>query len=187
MIGALPSDLEIGGELYPIRSDYRVALLIFQAMEDPELTEQEKALALLSCLYEDWESIPQECLEEACNKAVWFLDGGDMAKSEIHVKTLDWEQDESMIFAAVNKSAGKEIRELPFLHWWSFLGFFSESGETLLSTIMHIRYKRGRGKPLDKQERQFYIEHKDMIDIKKKLSKAEKEENDFVNSLFEGS
>ena len=38
----LPYSIELNGELYDIRTDFRVILDILQAMSDPELTEQEK-------------------------------------------------------------------------------------------------------------------------------------------------
>ena len=76
MIGKLPTTLNVNGIDRAIRSDFRVALLIFQAYNDPELSEQEKTLVMLDCLYEDLESIPPADIEEACKQAVWFLDGG---------------------------------------------------------------------------------------------------------------
>lgn len=42
MIGLLPTSLEIDGEQYEINSDFRIALLIFEAYADKELTYGEK-------------------------------------------------------------------------------------------------------------------------------------------------
>ena len=38
----LPHSIELNGEPYDIRTDFRAILDILQAMSDPELTEQEK-------------------------------------------------------------------------------------------------------------------------------------------------
>ena len=51
MIGRLPKELNVNGIDRAIRSDFRVALLIFQAFNDPELSDQEKAWVMLDCLY----------------------------------------------------------------------------------------------------------------------------------------
>ena len=51
MIGTLPRALEVDGVNYAIRSDYRVALLIFEAYNDPELNESARHSACLECLY----------------------------------------------------------------------------------------------------------------------------------------
>lgn len=68
MIGQLPAALEVCGRLYPIRSDYRAALIIFQAYSDPELSNKEKAMACIECLYK--EPIPAEHLTEALKAAI---------------------------------------------------------------------------------------------------------------------
>ncbi len=53
MIGELPTALEIDGKEYEIRTDFRVALSIFQAYNDPNLTPIDKAFACLDCLYKE--------------------------------------------------------------------------------------------------------------------------------------
>ena len=184
MIGELPETLTVGGKAYPIRSDFRAALIIFQALDDPELDGREKAAVMAESLYERPEEIPAELFPEALERASWFLDGGDMPKTELHARTLDWEQDEGMIFAAVNKTAGFEVRSVKYMHWWTFLGYFSESGDTLLSTVMHLRQKLARGKKLDKWEQEFIAGHRSLVMIKRKKTEEEKAEEDFVNSLF---
>ena len=97
---------------------------------------------------------------------------------------MDWEQDEQIIFSAVNKVAGYETRAIEYLHWWTFLGFFNEIGEGLFSTVVSIRKKRNRGKKLDKTEDEFYKRNRDMINLKKRLSKKEQEELNEVNRLL---
>lgn len=156
MIGALPTSLQAGGVMHPIRSDYRVVLRIFEAFSDPDLTEEEKAMVCLLCLYEAPEAISAEHLEEAIRQAFWFCDGGDMPKTEPEkIRTMDWKHDESILFPAVSKAAGFEVRSCAYLHWWVFLGYFGEVGEGLFSTVMHIRQKRARSKPLEKWEAEF--------------------------------
>lgn len=78
MIGLLPTSLEIDGEQYEINSDFRIALLIFEAYADKELTYGEKAAVCLNCLYK---VVPKN-VEEALTRALWFLDGGDVPKSK---------------------------------------------------------------------------------------------------------
>ena len=50
MIGYLPTTLEVAGKEYSICSDYRVALVIFEAFDDPELNEYDKMAVMLDCL-----------------------------------------------------------------------------------------------------------------------------------------
>lgn len=181
MIGLLPKSLEVGGTEYKIRSDFRVALLIFEAFNDKELNEYEKIQVCIECLYE---IIPSD-IENAYKKAVWFLEGGNVPKLKpVNRKIFDWKQDESIIFSAVNKSAGFETRSEEYLHWWTFLGYFLEIGDGLFSQVVNIRTKRAKGKKLEKWEREFYNEHRELIDIKKQYSTEEQAEIDRLKAIL---
>lgn len=187
MIGRLPKSLKINEKEYSVRSDYRTALVIFQAYADPELSDTEKTLVMLQCLYENPEEIPRTDLEEAVRQAAWFLDGGQDMETDRTVKAkkvMDWEQDEQMIFAAVNKVAGYEVREKEYLHWWTFLGYFNEIGEGLFSLVVSIRDKKNKGKPLEKYEKEFYQKNKGLIDLKTRYTKEELEEQEYWNRLL---
>lgn len=190
MIGDLPTSLDIAGKKYAIRSDFRVVLTIIQAMNDPDLSDQEKCYVCLKCLYVDLGSLPGENMQEAAEKAYWFIGGGDTPKSEHDVKTFDWEQDESIIFPAINKTAGYETRAVKYLHWWSFLGFFGEIGEGLFSQVTYIRRKMARGKKLDKWEKEFVRNHKELITLRTRLSEEEQrkqnEDEEFLRQLTGG-
>ena len=181
MIGSLPTTLTVDGVEYKINSDYKVALLIFQAYNDPELNDHEKAVVCIKCLYDE---IPEN-EAEALEKALWFLDGGDMPKSKpLPYKLMDWEQDEQLVFSSVNKVAGYETRKAEDLHWWTFLGFFNEISEGLWNQVMNIRSKKAKGKKLEKYEQEFYNQHKEMINLKVKYSAQEQAEMDELNKLL---
>ena len=184
MIGYLPKSLTVDGIEYPIQSDFRVVLLIFEAYEDLDITDSEKAEICLKCLYGE-ENLPKN-IQEAYEQAIWFLDGGDIPKSKQQNKKLtDWKQDESILFPAINKVAGTEVRSLDYLHWWTFLGFFSEIGEGLYSQVVNIRSKKSKGKHLEKYEREFYNDHKELVDIKPHYTAEEQAEIDRLKALLD--
>ena len=58
MIGQLPKSLSVNGIDYQIRTDYRVALTIFQAYNDLGLSPQEQALTCIKCLFGD--NLPED-------------------------------------------------------------------------------------------------------------------------------
>ena len=158
MIGVLPKSLTVGGREYEIRTDFRVILRIYEAFDDSELNENDKAEVCVRCLYPAYNEIPSEDFQEAVDKAYWFVGGGDIPHSKPEeIKMLDWKQDESILVPAVSKAAGvPDIRECAHIHWWTFLGLFGEIGEGLFSTVMNIRQKRAKGKPLETWEKEFY-------------------------------
>ncbi len=188
MIGYLPKQLNVNGVDRAIWSDFRTALLIFQACVDPEMDEQEQAMAVIECLYQDPDSIPPEDYQEANDKACWFLEGGgsqdENSNHQQAKKVMDWEQDEKIIFSAVNKIAGHETRAVDYMHWWTFLGYFNEIGESLFTTVISIRSKRNKGKKLDKTEHEFYKENRSLIDLKVRLSTEEQAEKEYFEKLL---
>ena len=185
MIGVLPKALVVNGISYPIYSDYRVALLIFDMCDDDDISDKYKTYGCLQLLLEDYTQIPQKDLQEAAEKAKWFLDGGDMSKSKEYPKPIiSWEQDESIMFPALNKVAGKEIREVEYMHWWTFLGLFNDIGEGLFSQVINIRAKQAKGKKLEKWEREYWNSNRAICALRTKLSEEEQAEKDRIDALL---
>jgi len=165
----LPQALTVCGAEYEIRSDFRQALDIYAALNDPELTDAERGEAVLGILYPSFYEgeMPPEHLEDAVRQALWFLGGGEGEQKSGGPKLLDWEQDFPHIITSINRVAGCEVRALPYLHWWTFLGYFNEMGECLFSQIVSIRKKLKSGKKLDKQDREWYRKNRDLVDFKR--------------------
>ena len=193
MIGGLPGTLTVGGKEYPIRTDYRNVLQVFEAFQDPELTQEEKWIVSIYLLFEDF-SCTDDVLQaaqdgfdlgEAMKQISWFISAGQPEKQVLEQPTYNWTQDEQMIFSAVNKVAGKETRELEYLHWWTFLGYFNEVGEGTFSFIVGIRHKLNKGKKLEKHEKEFLSHNKELVLMKKPLTKEEQEQEDAYNALLD--
>lgn len=193
MIGSLPEALTVGGEEYPIRTDYRNVLQVFEAFQDPKLTQEEKWIVAIYLLFENF-SCDDDVLEaaqdgfdlgEAMKQISWFISAGQPEKQVLEQPTYNWTQDEQMIFSAVNKVAGKETRELEYLHWWTFLGYFNEVGEGTFSFIVGIRNKLNKGKKLEKHEKEFLYHNKELVLMKKPKTKKEKEQEDAYKSLLD--
>lgn len=115
-----------------------------------------------------------------------FINCGKAEPGRPGPKLLDWEQDAAMIVADVNKAAGQEIRALPFLHWWTFMAYFHAIGEGQLSTVVAIRDKLRRGKKLESWEKDFYRENKNRVDLKKRYSRDELEEQERLKQMLDG-
>lgn len=170
---ALPATLEVGGEERPIRTDYRVALDVFLAISDPELDEYNRAMETLEMLYID--DIEPEHWQEALEKAMWYLRGGEEERGQNSPQLVSWEQDFNYIASPISKIIGEDIRGMETLHWWTFLSAYMAIGDCLFAQIVRIRDMLKRGKKLDKSDREFYRHNRDLIDIKKPVTDAEKE------------
>lgn len=177
----LPTSAEIGGVSYQIHADFRDILDIFRYLNDPDRPEYLRWRIAVSLFYDG--DIPQEHLQEAMNYLADFISCGDMDGKPGH-KLLDWDQDAQIIVADVNKVAAMEIRSLPFLHWWTFVAYFNAIGEGQLSTVVSIRDKLRRGKPLEKWENDYYRWNKERIDLKQKYSAEEIAEQERLKKML---
>lgn len=178
----LPTKVNISGEYFKIRYDFRVIMDIFEAINDPDMDNQERVIAVLTMFYPDYENLPD--YEEAVKKLFWFINGGEEAADRRkRPKLVDWQQDYRLIIAPVNRVLGQESRSIPYdaktntggLHWWTFLAAYQEIGDCLFAQVVRIRNKKQRGKKLDKAEQEFYSKNRDIIDIKTRYSKVEEE------------
>ena len=184
MIGRLPTSLTVAGKEYSIRTDFRDVLNIIAAYGDPELEDEEKVYVCLYILYEDFASMPSSAYESAYKEAVKFIDCGMATDGKSSARTMDWEQDEPILFPAINKVAGREVRTMEYLHWWTFMGYFMEINEGIFSHVLSIRHKKAKGKKLEKWERDFWQANKDICVLRQKLSEEERAAKDRLNALL---
>lgn len=172
----LPESLEVCGVEYEIRTDYRAALDVFAALDDPELDSQDRALALLVIMYPGFEDMPPEHWQAATDAALVFLNGGSKdAPQRKRPRLVSWQQDFQYIVAPINKIVGADVRGMEHMHWWTFLSAYYEIGECTFSQIVRIRELRSRGKPLDKTDREWYLRNRHMVDFETKYTETENE------------
>lgn len=179
----LPFSARFGGKSYAIHGDYRDILEIFSYFEDPNLPEFLRWQIALALFYD--EPIPQEHQTEAMQWLASFITGG-RSETSGGKRLLDWEKDAPLIVADVNRVAGQEIRALPFVHWWTFLAWFHAIGEGQLSGVVSIRDKLQQGKPLEEQEKIFYREHRQAVELPKRYTREEKAQIARLERLLSG-
>lgn len=187
MIYDLPKSVNVGGAAYEIRTDYRAILDILNAIDDPELNDRDKARVMLEIFYfsPDCSAIPSEHIQEAIDKCAWFIDCGEESHKD-HIKTpkvMDWEQDYPYIVAPINRVTGHDIRGIPYnpetneggMHWWTFISAYYEIGDCTFAQIVRIRKMIAMGKKLDKSDKEWYRQNRNLVDFKVKYTEAEKD------------
>lgn len=185
MIADLPRSLEFGGRKWAIRTDFRDVLTILAALDDPNLTEQEKAFVVLHNLYRDFGKIRKEDAQAAFDAAIRFIDR-DMPPGTPGPRTMDWTQDAPLIFPAVNAVAGCEVRAKKYLHWWTFCGYFMEIRDSTAATVFALRQKKAKGKKLEKWEKEYWRENAGICKLRARLTDEEQAERDAIEKLLGG-
>ncbi len=176
----LPTRCTIGGAQYDLHCDFRDVLEIFRYLNDGALPEQLRWRIALALFYEP--QVPPIHWAEALSYMTEFLSYGSGAQQKQPL--LDWERDAPLIVADVNRVAGREIRATPFLHWWTFLGYFYALPPGQLSTVLAIRQKLRRGKKLLDWEQEYYRENRDLVDLPVPLTAREQEEKQKLSAML---
>ncbi len=183
---SLPSSVEVNGKTYTVATDYRDILEIIGYLTDENTAGWERLYIALGLFYDDFHGLPESDYKEAYDQMSLFISCGEEDDGRPAVKLIDWEQDENLIVADINKVAGYEVRAVSYLHWWTFIGYFRGIGEGQLSTVVGIRSKLRRGKKLDKWERDYYNEHKKTVALRPKYTAEEKAEIERLKELLDG-
>lgn len=188
----LPMQYMINDTVYHIRNkgDYRMVLDCFSALNDLELREDLRIATALIIFYEEIGDLDdlmnlEGDIEELSSNMFDFFNAGrtDSPGTEMPYKIIDWEDDEMLIVSAINNVAHTEIRLEPYIHWWTFLGYYNAIGECPLSHVIGIRYKIAAGKKLEKDEQEFKNRNPQLF-MSREQREAEKEADEWLSKIW---
>ena len=176
MMWDLPISVEIDGAEYKItnKCDYRMVLDVICALNDNNLTDEQKIKVALYIFYEDI----SECnnIEQAIREMYKIIAyGEEQDENENKPHLMDWQHDFPILVAPINRVLGYEIRSVNYLHWFTFLSAYFEIGECTFQNVISVRSKKIKGKPLEDWEREFYRENKKMVNLPQNLTEEEQE------------
>ena len=113
-----PEYAEIKGKKYKIDTDYRTALRCFEVVNDPNITDFERAKAIVYLLFD---FIPEKDFDLFLEKAKTFLECGDSKNNQKNgKKDMDFEKDRSYIVASFMSDYHINITQEK-LHFWYFI------------------------------------------------------------------
>lgn len=187
----IPVSVQVGDTQYNIRNkgDFRMVLDCFAALDDEQLTAQERILACVIIFYEDMHSIEDtnkfSDYQTAVAEMFKFFNCGqeESPGASTNYKLIDWQTDSQLISSAINNVAGKEIRAEKYVHWWTFMGYYLAVGESALSTVVNIRNKIVKGTKLEKYEQEFRKNNPQLFRWKSKTVE-QREQDDLARSLW---
>lgn len=165
---ALPVSVNSQDTIFHIRNngDFRMVLDCFSALQDEEMSEDNRVLASLIIFYNELNSLTdisenEVHLEKLIKEMFHFINTGQESApgADGGVSLVDWERDASIISAAINNVAKQEIRAVEYMHWWTFLGYYLSIGQSVFATVVSIREKIIKKKKLEKWEQEFRREN----------------------------
>lgn len=185
----IPTTITLSGKEYPIRNkgDFRTITDVLLVISDEEYDTTENIIAAAYIFYEDFEGIPEDDKQQAYKEMIKFLSLGEEEEDngKKQPKLMDWEQDEKLLIPAINKVAGKEIRFEPYVHWWTFMGYYNSiDGESSFAYIVSLRNKLKKNKKLTKEEKEFIRDNPQHFIWKKDRIRDKKLEDELRASFY---
>ena len=169
----LPETVHFADTDWRVHTDFRDVLEILRWLDgsaDPALTDSERWYVALALFYRDFSLMPPVQYREACEAMATFVQAGRPDGGPCAPRLMDWQQDAALIAAGTARAAGQDLRALPHLHWWSFLGWFDSIADGPFATVVALRDKLRRGKKLEPWEREFYRAHRAEVDLHRPAS-----------------
>ena len=146
----LPISITVNEISYNIRNkgDYRVIMDCFIALNDYDMEKDFRIITSLLIFYEDLNSfediddLDSDTLKELIQKMFLFFNCGEKSIGAVkNYRLIDWENDSQILASSINKVANTEIRSLPYMHWWTFMGYYLQIGEGVLSRLYPLEKK----------------------------------------------
>ena len=196
----LPDTVDIGGNAWPINTDFYVGVQFELLMQDRTLTDEERLGRALLLFY----PTPPADLSAALDGMLWFYSCGRYERKNTDTeksspaqkkkrdrKVYDFDQDADLIFAAFWAVYGIDLNSVEGLHWWKFRALFSAlPADCEFCKVMGYRSMDTKG--LSKKQKQHYEKMKQMyalkneVDVGAVLSLGERNQQmkDYVNRRF---
>jgi len=181
--------VEINGESWDIRTDFRTGVAFELTMLDPELSEEEKLVRALALYYPQ---LPDD-IPGAISAAMDFYCCGhsdsqekDGGAGKASGPLYDFEYDDRLIVAAFRQQYGIDLTA-DSLHWWTFRALL----RGLTEETLFMRVVGWRGEEIDPKsplkERERLAKLKAQHALPKRRSKAEQQkQNEIMQILMSG-
>lgn len=142
---------------YPINSDFRIGIQMFQIMNDSELSEMERFYKACELLFDVDGADQFPDMQTMQDGIQWFLSGwytdNSVNDEKKDRKDMDYDIDQWRIFSAFLTQFGINLNETD-MHFWVFMGLLSTLDECAFTRVVDIRTKKidPKMKPSDKAE-----------------------------------
>lgn len=175
-----PSKIEANGHIYNINTDYRIALACLRAIDDEEITDLERYLAIETLLLGT--GVDNDDREILQDKIAMYLRCGKEENTPIEEIDFDYLQDEVEVRTSIRQAYnGMDLNKIEHLHWWEYNELIS--GLLPDSLINRIRDTRNLDEKdfKDPKDKQRVKKAKEMVAIKKKKKNKKLTEEEMQN------
>lgn len=181
-----PTKMEANGHIYNINTDYKTALACLRAIDDEEITDLERYLAIETLLLGT--GVDNDDRYILKDKIANYLRCGKEQNTPSEEIDFDYLQDEIEVKTSIRQAYNIDLNKIEYLHWWEYNELIS--GLLPDSLINRIRDTRNLDEKdyKDSKQKERIRKAKEMVAIKKKhkqrkfTEKEQKNMDDFYNS-----
>lgn len=185
LIDALPTAVKVSGALHPIRTDFRIYIMLEQLLQDDEIPQDERVIDALALCYEEPDKLPD--IAESANALLWFYRCGkpedrrltkraekqrEEQRTTPHI--YDYDQDAEYIYAAFLEQYGVDLCDVEGLHWWKFHAMLHALREDCLFVKIMGYRSVNLSKITDKKERNRIAQQQALYKLRNGKSEEEK-------------
>lgn len=157
---------------YLIRTDYRIGIQISQALEDEDLSPQERLAVSVDLLF--GAGVPPE--EMAIGGVQWFMLAGKEPETGHRdpdgVQYFSFDYDDARIYSAFRRAYGIDLDRVT-MHWFRFLALLGDLGECAFTQIVGVR--SADLSKLDKETKKAYLKLRRKYALPQKESEESRE------------
>ena len=175
-----PKYATIEGKKYPIDTSFKTALKCFDVIENPDIGNEERTLAIVYMLFG---FIPEENIDKFIEACTVYLRCGDKSQKG-GKKDMDFKADEAYIYASFMSDYHIDLANTD-MHYYQFVNLLRGLTEDcILSRVREIRnYDLSTIK--DAKLRDKIADAKNALAMPVRRSREEQEAIDRFESLFE--
>ena len=178
-----PQYIEVNNKRYKLNTDFRVALRCDEIIRDEEITNYEKAKAIIYLLTGDEGYSDIENQEKILKLLVKYLKCGKEYEQEDNKQpSMSFTQDEGYIKASFMSDYHIDL-DKDTLHWWEFYDdLIGLKDSCILNRVRRIREEPLKGKKGEELHR--WQEAKKAVALKVEKTKREKELDEYWEHLL---
>lgn len=178
-----PEYIEVDDTRYKLNTDFRVALRCFEIVEDENIDDYERALAVCYLLIGE---IPIDKIDKILPLLVRFLQCDESKEDDGQLKDMDLIYDDKFITASFMSDYQIDLSTIDHMHWWQYIVLVNGlTNDCILNRVRDIRtcdisdYKGKARQRLSKAKQLLALPER-----KQRMSAEEKEAWDKFEALF---
>lgn len=179
-----PTKMEANGHIYDINTDYRVALACLRAIDDEEISDFIRYLAIETLLLgTNVDNNDREILKD---KIPIYLRCGKEENTPINEIDFDYLQDENDVKTSIRQAYHINLNEIEYMHWWEYNELISGLlPDSLINRIRDTRTLKEEDFK-DLKQKQRIRQAKQQVAIKKhhKKRKFTEEEQQNMDAFY---